>query len=267
VTHLHEKIGYPDWVADKDLVNLYYKNTTLDRAQYFQNVITMSTKRKQNVLLSVEKSYEESESWDMAFTDASATYYLHGNDILLPSYFLYAPFYHHEMPQAFNFGGIGFYMGWFINYAMTTDYRRFTNEKGDIIPIEPSEADKAVLADKASCYDYIENVTYVPPGYPDGVKINYYKDYYSTYFYTAHTAYKAYKDASHGGFSLAPGLTGTSDQLFFLSIAQYYCTARYDARGYQSQLLNAVAASRPEFAEAFNCPAGAPLNPGVKCDL
>ena len=23
--------------------------------------------------------------------------------------------------RAFNFGGIGFYTGWFINYAMTTD--------------------------------------------------------------------------------------------------------------------------------------------------
>lgn len=267
VKHLHEKIGYPDWVGQKDTVNQYYANVSLDRAQYFQNVISMSTTRKQNVLLSVEKTYEENESWDMAFTDASATYYLHGNDILLPSYFLYAPFYHHEMPPAFNFGGMGFYMGWFINYAMTTDYRRFTNDKGDIIPVEPSEADKAALAAKASCYDYIANVTYVPPGYPDGVKINYYSDYLVTYFYTAHTAYKAFKDSSDSGFSLAPGLSDTPDQLFFLSIAQYYCTARYDARGYQSQLLNAVAASRPEFAEAFNCPAGAPLNPGIKCDL
>ena len=60
--HLHEKIGYPDWVTDKDKVNTYYKNITLDRATYFQNVVTMSTIRKQNVLLSVEKTYEESES-------------------------------------------------------------------------------------------------------------------------------------------------------------------------------------------------------------
>ena len=26
VTHLHEKLGYPDWVLDKDQVNNYYSN-------------------------------------------------------------------------------------------------------------------------------------------------------------------------------------------------------------------------------------------------
>ena len=54
------------------------------------------------------------------FGDA-ATYILHGNDIFIPSSYMAAPVYAHDMPDSFNYGGLGAWLGYYMVYAIEDD--------------------------------------------------------------------------------------------------------------------------------------------------
>jgi predicted metalloendopeptidase len=61
-------------------------------------------------------------SWDIyTMGDNVASYYLHGNDIYIPLYYLFAPVYSHDMPDSFNYGGMGAWVGYYMVYALEDD--------------------------------------------------------------------------------------------------------------------------------------------------
>ena len=64
-----------------------------------------------------------SSRWDTYLGDNTASYYLHGNDIYIPLYYLFAPVYSHDMPDAFNYGGMGAWVGYYMVYALEDDCR------------------------------------------------------------------------------------------------------------------------------------------------
>lgn len=69
----------------------------------------------------------------------------------------------------------------------------------------------------------------------------------------------------------------SSNQLFYISFAMSYCghakreeTIRQlfsDNHSPARYRINGVVSNQPEFAKAFNCPAGAPMNPKKKCSV
>eukprot|EP00731_Ephydatia_muelleri_P000105 Em0001g105a len=93
------------------------------------------------------------------------------------------------------------------------------------------------------------------------------------------SSYTAYQTArNNGGFiPQLPGLNYTDEQLFFIAFGQCYCG--YVTPGsIQNQVLSDVHSPGPlrvlgpamnsnEFAAAFKCPVGSPMNPATKCSL
>ncbi|RUS80696.1 hypothetical protein EGW08_011519, partial [Elysia chlorotica] len=92
-------------------------------------------------------------------------------------------------------------------------------------------------------------------------------------------SFRAYKKlvALKGEGQPLPGLGLTHDQLFFLSYAQMWCDKSTKLRTIQTlangkhppgryRTIGAVQNSR-EFAEAFKCPIGSPMNPSKKCGV
>lgn len=76
---------------------------------------------------------------------------------------------------------------------------------------------------------------------------------------------------------LLPGLGAfTADQLFFVQYAQVWCEIS-NREGYHKSLLdshapgrfraNGVVSNSPQYAKAFGCQIGQPMNPAEKCDL
>ena len=73
----------------------------------------------------------------------------------------------------------------------------------------------------------------------------------------------------------APGFT--AEQQFFLSYAQLWCASVSDQASTLALAIdphsppkfrvNGVATNLPQFAQAFSCPAGAPLAPTDRCEI
>ncbi|VDM33089.1 unnamed protein product [Toxocara canis] len=73
-----------------------------------------------------------------------------------------------------------------------------------------------------------------------------------------------------------PGLEEyTNDQIFFMSYAQTWCghskpeamirQILTDPHAPSRFRVNGVVVNQPEFAKAFNCPIGSPMNPKKRC--
>ena len=65
-------------------------------------------------------------SWDTFIGDNTGSYYLNGNDIYIPTYYLFAPVYSHDMPDSFNYGGMGAWAGYYMVYALEDDCKFMT---------------------------------------------------------------------------------------------------------------------------------------------
>lgn len=103
----------------------------------------------------------------------------------------------------------------------------------------------------------------------------------------AFRAYKAFL-ARNGREKMVPGFDFTNEQLFYIGYGNIWCSKRRP-ESLRTQIMtdehapsrarwvevkqsgevsifrvNGVVANQPEFAEAFNCPAGSPMNPVKK---
>jgi predicted metalloendopeptidase len=89
-------------------------------------------------------------------------------------------------------------------------------------------------------------------------------------------AYKAWKKQSAGQSDPAiAGLTG--DQLLFVGFAQAWCTKATpeteklrlttDSHSPPRYRVNGPVSNNPDFAAAFQCKAGTPMNPDKKCTV
>jgi membrane metallo-endopeptidase-like protein 1 len=91
--------------------------------------------------------------------------------------------------------------------------------------------------------------------------------------------FQAYKKwvRAHGEEPRLPGIELTHDQLFFLNYAQIWCgTMRYEDA--LTKIRSAVHSPGPirvigplsnsvDFAKAYSCPPGSPMNPTNKCSV
>ena len=90
-------------------------------------------------------------------------------------------------------------------------------------------------------------------------------------------AYYAYHSSRHNADVRLPGLLHlTPDQLFFLQYAQVWCEvtslesderAAHDSHAPGRFRTLGVATNSPQFAPAFGCAVGTPMNPADKCSL
>lgn len=81
----------------------------------------------------------------------------------------------------------------------------------------------------------------------------------------------------HGEEPLLPGVNLTHDQLFFLNYAQIWCGSmrpedaltkiRSSVHSPGSVRVLGPLSNSEDFAKAFNCPLGSPMNPKKKCNV
>lgn len=89
-------------------------------------------------------------------------------------------------------------------------------------------------------------------------------------------SFKAYQNwiARHGEEPRLPGMNLTNEQIFFISFARSWCSV-FSSQGEEFALMSehspapwrakASVMNFPEFAKAFNCGNGSPMNPINKC--
>lgn len=98
-----KKIGYPDKWED-------FSDVTIDRNNYYQNVLEAQKHAWNKNLEKVEKPVDKAE-WDMTPPTVNAGYYPSYNQIVFPAGILQSPFFNFEADDAINYGGIGAVIG------------------------------------------------------------------------------------------------------------------------------------------------------------
>jgi putative endopeptidase len=263
---IRNKIGFPDEWRD-------YSKMTVGRDSYNANALAAAAFETDRQLVKVGGPVDKGE-WRMLPQTVNASYNPLFNEISFPAGILQPPFFNKDFPAAMNYGGIGAVVGHELTHGFDDQGRKFdpTGEMREWWEPEVS----AKFQTRAQCVSDAYSAFEVEPGLHvngdltlgeniadlGGVKESF-------------AAYKAWEQRHGVPPAAVPGLT--DDQLFFVAFGQVWCavTAPEAARvrvkvdPHSPPQFRAVGplANNPDFATAFHCAAGTPMNPAQRCEV
>ncbi|KZC14076.1 Endothelin-converting enzyme 1 [Dufourea novaeangliae] len=270
------RIGYPDFILQSDLLNERYKDVVIHPDMYFENTLNILqhlTRVEQDRLGSpVNKTL-----WNTAPAVVNAYYSRSKNRIMFPAGILQPPFYHRYFPRSLNYGGIGVVIGHEITHGFD-DKGRLFDKDGNLHrwwkynAIYGFHQRAQCLIDQYSRYTVSEVGMQI-----DGVNTQGENIADNGGIKQAFRAYERWLRLNGDADETLPGLNATGKQLFFLNFAQVWCgSMRPEAT--RNKLKTAVhspgkfrvigtLSNSKDFAEVFDCPLGAPMNPVNKCSV
>ncbi len=259
------KIGYPDKWKD-------YSALTVEPGAYFANHLAAQKFNVQYQLNQWEKPVDKTE-WGMTPPTVNAYYNPSANEIAVPAGILQPPFFDKDYPMAMNFGAIGMVMGHEVTHGFDDDGRKYdktgrlTEWWAPDVSAKFEERTKCVVEQygkfEAQPGLFVNGELTLGENIADlgGLKASY-------------AAFKAW-EARNGKQPTVAGLT--PDQQFYVSYAQSWCSISKpeleksrllsDPHSPPRYRVNAPLTSLPEFAKAFNCAEGTPMNPPNKCEV
>ncbi|XP_025418911.1 neprilysin-21-like isoform X2 [Sipha flava] len=266
-------LGYPDDYPN--ILNNLYQNLNITD-NHLENLISISNfnaKNKWNSL--VNKRDWKNIEWGMAPNEVNAYNDNSMNAIFIPAASLQAPFYFNGI-QSLNYGSVGSTIGHELSHSYD-DTGRLYNELGNVVPWWTNKSheeytkrtrclvdrynDVKIVNNRNNTIVFNGNVT-LDENIADitGLK-------------EAYFAYQRFLDI-HGQEPRLPGLEQyNQEQIFFLGYANQYC--HYDMVGWQAGRhspnevrVRVVVSLFPEFAKAWSCPLGSPMNPNKeRCQI
>ncbi|CAJ0607825.1 unnamed protein product [Cylicocyclus nassatus] len=265
-------VAYPDFVLDDKKLDKAYDGLNLNDDDSYSEVLEKMG--RYTIKFIFKRLMEPVDRSEYGFNSAAVNaYYDTANSIKLPAAILQAPFFHHTFPRAFNYGGIGSIIGHEITHGFDHEGRQY-DAYGNLHNWWNMDMQKK-FEEHAQCFvDQYNKIEVLPSTNHSingeltqgeniadngGVK-------------QAYRAYKAYLQ-KHGGKE--PRIKGLenydNDQMFFIGYASVWCehttqqrllnqilTDRHSPARYR---VNQVLANQPEFASAFKCKKGTPMNP------
>jgi endothelin-converting enzyme/putative endopeptidase len=264
------KLLHPDKWTD-------FSSVQLSPDYLFDSVMTLISFQSALQLAKLGKPVDRSD-WLMSPQTVNAYYFPPNNEIVLPAGILQTPFYNASYPAWYNFATMSMVIGHEITHGFDNSGRWF-DANGTLRDWWPKNIVE-VFKQRAQCVvDYYDkyqvvNGVYVEGNVTEGENI---ADLGGMRL--AHAGYKTHLQQNGEMYSSAeiaeyfPGFT--PDQLFFISFGQLWCDASGDfyaqflARSNEHspakfRVLGAVS-NYEEFAQAFHCPKGTPMNPLQQC--
>lgn len=257
--HFINLIGYPEWVRDDAKVDDTYSGLSVTddsfanylRAREFHHERTMQ-RRGQPV---------ERAEWHVTSQDTRAHFNAPSNYLAFPIGLLQPPFYAEGAPAALNYGAAGTLMA----NEMAHGFQAQAHGDKGLWSNRTSVgffSDAKCLAEQSSANAAAHSEQYLSDVLASngGLKLSY-------------RAYKAHERSSGKGKWL-PGTKLNSDQLFFVSFAQVWCSAK-DTRNSSSGVgsipqqvrVDMAASNMPSYAKAFKCARSTPMNPKKQCNV
>ncbi|XP_026804476.1 neprilysin-2-like [Rhopalosiphum maidis] len=260
--------GYP-YNYDNILNNLFENlNVTNNHIENIISISMFNTKIYWKYL--TEDKDWENQTWQITPDEVNAYCYNSMNAFFMPAAILQAPLYHNGI-QALNYGATGSTIGHELSHNYDNTGRLY-NELGNVIQWWTNSSYEEYTK-RASClishYDGIKVVSHNNTFVINGEKTLDENIADITGLKEAYYAYRRYVDI-HGQEPRLPGLERYSqEQLFFLGYANQYC--HYDDTDSQFDNFNShspnvvrvreVLSLSPEFAKAWSCQIGTPMNP------
>nr|XP_006812594.1 PREDICTED: endothelin-converting enzyme-like 1-like [Saccoglossus kowalevskii] len=267
-----DMIGYPDYILDTEYMDKYYEKMTIVKDDFFQNIQSSLNFEYENAKKKLNSPVEK-YNWDMTPPEINAYYGNNNNAIVFPAGLLQWPFYDPTFPRYVNFAGVGTVIGHELTHAFDNWGAQFDKD-GNINNWWTDESwDKferrsQCLVDLYS--QYVMEGTRVNGLLTMGENMADIGGLTQSYF-----AYKQMESREGTELPLA-GLNLTQEQTFFLAYSQTWCIVRRphslknhiltDEHAPEKLRVLVPLMHMTEFAEAYQCPLGSPMNPVDRCD-
>lgn len=260
------QVGYPESWPD-------YGSLKLKESAWFENSAT-ATRLTFRLTMDLADKPVDRQVWYTNALTVNAYYDSQRNTIVVPAGILQSPFFNSELPAAMNYGSIGMIIGHELTHGFDGNGRRF-NAQGEQQDWWSAEASRQ-FDQRAACFVRQYSAFEVLPGLflngsqtlneniadNGGLKLAYY-------------AYQLWK--SRGGHATSPIQGLDDDQLFFVAFAQTWCALYTDAmakslvandpHALAKYRVNGPVTNFPDFARAFGCAEGTPMNPQTRCAI
>ncbi|ORX98904.1 zincin, partial [Basidiobolus meristosporus CBS 931.73] len=281
IDHLVQKIGYsqksPDTMSP-DSLKKHYEHLEVDPYDHFGNALRYRVWTFENHFNRIGKPVDREEWKDSPIT-VNAFYNHRRNEIEFPAGILQKPLYDANRPDYLNYGAIGSIVGHELTHGYDNKGSMFDKfgmqrQWWDDDTINAFSEKTQCLVDQYSKLKVRINKKdhAINPKLTLGENI------------AVIEAYHAWKNSSSSPESFTgnnpqlPGMENTTvEQLFFISYARMWCSniqdtaslhrLRIDTHSPDNHRVNGVLRNNREFAEAFKCPLGSPMNPPKKCTI
>lgn len=272
---MNERIGYPEFLKDPVELSLEYVMLNITENRFLENILALLKYDAYHNLQKLRKPVDK-DKWSTEPAVVNAFYDSNKNDIVFPAGILQPLFYSQHFPKSLNYGGIGVVIGHEITHGFDDKGRQFDKD-GNMMEWWNDATIKAFreraqcIVDQYSRYKVQEVDLYINGRMTQGENI---ADNGGL-----KQSFRAYKKwvSIHGEEPLLPGVNLTHDQLFFLNYAQIWCGSMRPEEAL-TKIRSSVHSPGPvrvlgplsnskDFARAFDCPLGSPMNPTHKCSV
>ncbi|CAJ0914512.1 unnamed protein product, partial [Mesorhabditis belari] len=273
VETMKQKIGYPEYLNDAQAVNKEYNQFKVYESNYYKTKFQFYEQYQRDVLERIVQPVDR-ERWVAGAALVNAFYSPNTNEIIFPAGILQPVFYSKDFPSSMNFGGIGVVIGHEITHGFD-DRGRLYDNLGNIRQWWDNQT-IANFERKAECIE-AQYSSYVLEQIQ--MKINGKSTKGENIadnggLKQAYRAWKRYAKSRPAPPQL-PGVNLTHDQLFFLNYAQIWCGTMNDKEALR-KLRTSEHSPGPirvkgplsnslDFAKAYQCSPGTPMNPIEKC--
>ncbi|KAK3838096.1 MAG: hypothetical protein J3R72DRAFT_402781 [Linnemannia gamsii] len=282
-----QSIGYstedPDVTSPQSLEE-YYKDYTVSANEYFTNQLQYSIWKISNQFNHLNRPTHRN-AMSMVPATVNAYNLQSSNSISFAAGILRMPYFHVDNPEYMNYGAMGAVAGHEIGHSFDNIGRRYDEIGG--LKNWWTEATAEAFNEKAQCFvEQYGNFTIKGSDNKDynlngrltldenladngGLKMS---------FSAWQSLIKSDPDGEKANNFMLPGLDMyTPEQLFFISYGRLWCEkTRPEALVSQIQTknhspnkwrINGVVQNSPDFAKAFQCKVGTPMNPIKKCEV
>ncbi|XP_044734113.1 neprilysin-1-like [Chrysoperla carnea] len=272
---MNERIGYPELLTATKELEAEYVTLNVTNSHFLLNIFNVLRYDAFQNLKKLRQPVDKNK-WTTEPAVVNAFYNPNKNDIVFPAGILQPLFYSQHFPKSLNYGGIGVVIGHEITHGFDDKGRQFDKD-GNMMQWWNNATIRAFrnraqcIIDQYSKFRIEEVGLYVNGRMTQGENI---ADNGGL-----KQSFRAYKkwEAQHGPEPDLPGLNMTHDQLFFLNYAQIWCGSMRPEDAL-TKIRSSVHSPGPvrvlgplsnswDFAKAYNCPLGSPMNPKQKCSV
>ncbi|XP_049865226.1 neprilysin-4-like [Pectinophora gossypiella] len=271
-------VGFPAWLLTSEQLDKHYKHAEVVEGNLFETYLKLT-------YAAVKKSFEslrekpDRNRWVATATTVNAFYSATLNSVTFPAGILQPPFYGNGI-EAINYGSIGAIIGHEVTHGFDDQGRRY-DEEGNLkqwwsaATLEHYHGKVQCIIDQYSKYHMPQLPNYTVHGFntqgeniADNGGLRAALNAYSLFTQRHPTAKR----------DTLPGLPQYKpEQLFFLGFAQIWC-GNSTIGALKSKMVEGVhspnkirvigtLSNSKEFADAWQCPRGTPMNPEHKCIL
>lgn len=269
---IYPKVAYSDFVLTDSYLDQFYSELSVLKTHFSQNIqngALFKNKKLEDAIKNASRDYLK-----LNVMAGDNPYHSSLNQINIPPVMLREPFLNDDQPRYITYGNLGSYVGHGLVQGLEEVGKTF--ERSGFTPIMWTNVTLVAIAKYLGCLaehhrDYKFDVNEV---FKNQSLYNSFADISGI-----RQSYNAFMnwESQKGEERILPGVTYTTQQLFFISYAQTMCSA---AR--EEEMQNFVKLSRylpgrvrvlstlsqvSEFTEAFGCGRNTLLNPDKRCQL